>query len=106
MFQLTRAAYTARHYITHRHSHSCTCVEHKIVCAACAAVAVSTPRESDAGYDLLLGECMLEGAPLIQRCNTMPVQQAEAVEQLLRQVCMEYACLQERHVRHCVCHLM
>jgi hypothetical protein len=55
--------------------------------AACAAVAVSTPHEAAANYDLLLGECMLEGAPLIMRCNTMPVQQAEAVDQLLRQVC-------------------
>lgn len=67
----------------------CNPVVHTAACAhgcCLSAVAVSTPHEDAAGHDILLGECTLEGAPLIMRCNTMPVQQAEAVEQLLRQV--------------------
>jgi hypothetical protein len=50
-------------------------------------VVCKTPRKEE-GADLLLDECLLEGASLILRCNTMPVQQAEAMEQLLRQVGM------------------
>lgn len=52
----------------------------------CAAVVCKTPRPQQEEGELLLDECLLEGAPLILRCNTMPVQQAEAMEQLLRQV--------------------
>lgn len=55
------------------------------------AVVCKTPRKED-NADLLFDECMLEGAPLIMRCNTMPVQQAEAMEQLLRQVRRLAAC--------------
>jgi hypothetical protein len=53
-------------------------------CAPCA-VGCKTPHKEE-GADLLLDECLLEGAPLILRCQTMPVQQAEALEQLLKQV--------------------
>jgi len=40
----------------------------------------------DEDRELESEECMGPGLSLIMRCNTMPVQQAEAMEQLLRQV--------------------